>query len=185
MWAWWRGTQLVRTRVAKLAVSVPNFVRMMRGSSVNVIPGTAFFLTGDPDVVPSALLHNIKHNRVLHEQTVLLTVETLRVPYATAEERASVTPLGGCFVRLTLRFGFMETPNVSRAMDHARGGGAEVRRDGLDLLPGAQAGSCDGARAGAGDGQALRGAQPNGGGPDGLLPLPRDRVVELGERVAI
>jgi len=123
MWAWWRGTQSVKARVAKLAISVPNFVRMMRGSSVNVIPGTAFFLTGDPGIVPSALMHNIKHNRVLHEQTVLLTVETLRVPYATADERATVEMLGGCFVRLILRFGFMETPNVSRAMAHARAAG--------------------------------------------------------------
>jgi KUP system potassium uptake protein len=127
MWAWWRGTQLVRARVHKMAISVKSLCRSMRNSSVHVIPGTAFFLTGDSGIVPSALLHNIKHNRVLHEQTVLLTVETLRVPYATAEERASVEPLGGCFLRLILRFGFMETPNVSRAM--AMPGRAGLRFD--------------------------------------------------------
>ena len=94
MWAWWRGTQAMRARVLKLAIPVTVFVRMMRDSSVSVIPGTAFFLTGDPGIVPSALLHNIKHNRVLHEQTVLLTVETLRMPYATAEERVAVEKAG-------------------------------------------------------------------------------------------
>ncbi|MFO1203188.1 MAG: potassium transporter Kup [Tabrizicola sp.] len=185
MWAWWRGTQLVRARVAKLAVTVPNFVRMMRGSSVNVIPGTAFFLTGDPDIVPSALLHNIKHNRVLHEQTVLLTVETLRVPYATAEERATVEMLGGCFVRLILRFGFMETPNVTRAMAHARAAGLrfDVMASTFFL----------GRRRAVAKGQGLELALDRlyvalsriAADPTDFYHLPRDRVVELGERVAI
>jgi KUP system potassium uptake protein len=185
MWAWWRGTQLVRTRVGKLAVSVPNFVRMMRGSSVNVIPGTAFFLTGDPDIVPSALLHNIKHNRVLHEQTVLLTVETLRVPFATAEERATVEMLGGCFVRLTLRFGFMETPNVSRAMAHARAAGLK-----FDVMAST---FFLGRRRAVATGHGLELVMDKlyvalsriAADPTDFYHLPRDRVVELGERVAI
>jgi KUP system potassium uptake protein len=185
MWAWWRGTQAVRARVAKLAVSVPSFVRMMRSSSVNVIPGTAFFLTGDAGIVPSALLHNIKHNRVLHEQTVLLTVETLRVPYATADERASVEALGGCFMRLTLRFGFMETPNVSRAMAHARAAGLK-----FDVMAST---FFLGRRRAVATGHGLELAMDKlyvalsrmAADPTDFYHLPRDRVVELGERVAI
>ncbi|MES2915720.1 MAG: potassium transporter Kup [Pseudomonadota bacterium] len=185
MWAWWRGTQLVRARVAKLAVSVPSLVRMMRNSSVNVIPGTAFFLTGDPEIVPSALLHNIKHNRVLHEQTVLLTVETLRVPYATADERAFVEPLGGCFVRLTLRFGFMETPNVSRALAHARRAGLK-----FDVMAST---FFLGRRRAVATGEGLELVMDKvyvalarmAADPTDFYHLPRDRVVELGERVAI
>jgi KUP system potassium uptake protein len=96
---------------------------MMRNSSVNVIPGTAFFLTGDPGIVPSALLHNIKHNRVLHEQTVLPDgrdpAGALCHGRGTRQRRGA----GRLFLRLTLRFGFMETPNVSRAMAHARRAG--------------------------------------------------------------
>jgi KUP system potassium uptake protein len=114
------GFRLVKARVQKTAVAVPSFLRMMQKSSAHVIPRTAFFLTGDPDTVPSALMHNLKRNRVLQEQAVLLTVETFRVPFATVDERASVEFLHGPFVRLILRFGFMETPNVSRAMVHAR-----------------------------------------------------------------
>lgn len=185
MWAWWRGTQLVRARVAKLAVSVPSLVRMMRNSSVNVIPGTAFFLTGDPEIVPSALLHNIKHNRVLHEQTVLMTVETLRVPYATAEERATVEPLGGCFVRLVLRFGFMETPNVSRALAHARRAGLK-----FDVMAST---FFLGRRRAVATGEGLELVMDKvyvalarmAADPTDFYHLPRDRVVELGERVAI
>jgi KUP system potassium uptake protein len=185
MWAWWRGTQLVRARVAKLAVPVPSIVRMMRNSSVNIIPGTAFFLTGDPEIVPSALLHNIKHNRVLHEQTVFLTVETLRVPFATAEERAVVEPLGGCFIRLVLRFGFMETPNVSRAMTHARRAGLKFDVMGSTFFLGRR-------RAVAtGEGLELLldkfyvALSRFAADPTDFYHLPRDRVVELGERVAI
>ncbi|MCB6178814.1 potassium transporter Kup [Rhodobacter sp. Har01] len=185
MWAWWRGTQLVKARVHKLAVPVASFVRSMRGSSVNVIPGTGFFLTGDPDIVPSALLHNLKHNRVLHEQTVFLTVETLRVPYATAEERASVEALGGAFLRLTLRFGFMETPNVSRAMGHARKAGLrfDVMTSTFFL----------GRRRAVATGRGLELLMDRfyvaltrfAADPTDFYHLPRDRVVELGERVAI
>ena len=185
MGSWWRGAQLVRARVQKMAIAVPSFVRMMRNSSVNVIPGTAFFLTGESGIVPSALLHNIRHNRVLHEQTVLLTVETLRVPYATAEERASVEVLGGCFLRLTLRFGFMETPNVSRAMAHARRAGLrfDVMSSTFFL----------GRRRAVATGRGLELALDRfyvamsrfSADPTDFYHLPRDRVVELGERVAI
>jgi KUP system potassium uptake protein len=185
MWAWWRGTQLVRARVAKLAVSVPSLVRMMRNSSVNVIPGTAFFLTGDPEIVPSALLHNIKHNRVLHEQTVLMTVETLRVPYATAEERASVEPLGGCFVRLVLRFGFMETPNVSRALAHARRAGLKFDVMGSTFFLGRRRAVATGEGLELVMDKAYVALSRLAADPTDFYHLPRDRVVELGERVAI
>ena len=185
MWAWWRGTQLVRARVTKLAVSVPSLVRMMRNSSVNVIQGTAFFLTGDPEVVPSALLHNIKHNRVLHEQTVLLTVETLRVPYATAEERASVEPLGGCFVRVVLRFGFMETPNVSRAMAHARRAGLKFDVMSSTFFLGRRRAVATGSGLELVMDRIYVALARLAADPTDFYHLPRDRVVELGERVAI
>lgn len=185
MWAWWRGTQAVKARVAKLAISVPNFVRMMRNSSVNVIPGTAFFLTGDPGIVPSALLHNIKHNRVLHEQTVLLTVETLRVPYATAEERVTVEPLGGCFVRLILRFGFMETPNVSRAMAHARAAGLKFDVMASTFFLGRRRAVATGHGLELVMDKVYVALSRMAADPTDFYHLPRDRVVELGERVAI
>jgi KUP system potassium uptake protein len=185
MWAWWRGTQAVRERVAKLAVSVPSLVRMMRNSSVNVIPGTAFLLTGDPGIVPSALLHNIKHNRVLHEQTVLLTVETLRVPYATADERATVEPLGGCFIRVILRFGFMETPNVSRAMAHARRAGLKFDVMASTFFLGRRRAVATGRGVELAMDRIYVALARLAADPTDFYHLPRDRVVELGERVAI
>ncbi len=185
MWIWWRGAQLVRARVQKMAVSVASFVRMMRNSSVTIIPGTAFFLTGDPDIVPSALLHNIKHNRVLHEQTVFMTVETLRVPYATAEERATVEALGGCFVRVTLRFGFMETPNVSRAMAHARRAGLKFDVMASTFFLGRRRAVATGQGFELILDRAYVAISRFAADPTDFYHLPRDRVVELGERVAI
>ncbi|MEY4695650.1 MAG: potassium transporter Kup [Pseudomonadota bacterium] len=186
MWAWWRGTQTILAKSHKQLVGIEGFVRSMAHSSVHVVPGTAFFLTPDPTVVPSALLHNLKHNRVLHDQNVILTVETLRVPVATLDERATWEPLGPRFGRLTLRFGFMETPNVSRAMVHARRAGLRFdvmnssfflgrRRPvvtgpiGLDRLLDSTFALLNRFAA----------------DPSDFYHLPRDRVVELGERVAV
>lgn len=186
MAAWWRGSQRVMARVHKLAIPLNSFVRSMRDSSVHIIPGTAFFLTPDADVVPSALLHNLKHNRVLHDQTVLLTVETLRVPYATLEERASFEPLGGHFARLTLRFGFMETPNVSRAMVHARRAGLKFDVMATTFFLGRRRPVVAGRRGlGRVMDQLYAALSRLSADPTDYFHLPRDRVVELGERVAI
>lgn len=186
MAAWWRGTQRLLARVHRMAVPLAGFVRSMQRTSVRGIAGTAFFLTPDPEIVPSALLHNLKHNRGLHEQTVLLTVETLRVPYATADERARVEDLGGPFRRVTLRFGFMETPNVSRAMAHARRAGLKFDVMATTFFVGRRRPVVSGV---AGFGRVLDRLfellTRFSADPSDFYHLPRDRVVELGERVAI
>ena len=186
MAAWWRGSQRVNARLHKLAIPVKSFVRSMRNTSAHIIPGTAFFLTPDADVVPSALLHNLKHNRVLHDQTVLLTVETLRVPYATLDERAEYEVLGPHFAVLTLRFGFMETPNVSRAMSHARRAGLRFDVMTSTFFLGRRRPISSGA-AGFGSTMDRLYTMLNrlAADPSDYFHLPRDRVVELGERVAI
>lgn len=185
MWAWWRGTQSILARSHRQLVPIDSFVRSMSHSSVHVIPGTAFFLSPDPDVVPSALLHNLKHNHVLHDQTVILTIETLRVPLADTE-RATFETLGPHVARLTLRFGFMETPNVSRAMGAARRAGLrfDVMRTTFFL----------GRRRPVVKGtfgwqrvldQLYALLYRMSADPSDFYHLPRDRVVELGERVAV
>lgn len=186
MWAWWRGTQIIMAKSHKQLVALDGFVRSMRHSSVHIVPGTAFFLTPDPTVVPSALLHNLKHNRVLHDQNVLLTVESLRVPVARPEERASYEQLDDRFGRLTLRFGFMETPNVSRAMAFARKAGLKFdvmtssfflgRRRPVVTGPFGLSRMLDRLYA------LLTRLSAD---PSDFYHLPRDRVVELGERVAV
>jgi KUP system potassium uptake protein len=80
------------------------------------VPGTAVFLTANQDGVPHALLHNLKHNKVLHERNVLLTVETVEMPTAEAGERVAVETLGDGFYKLTLRYGFAEDPHVPKTI---------------------------------------------------------------------
>lgn len=120
MASWWRGTQLSMARSGRDMVGLNDFAERMQRSSTHRVPGVALFLTSTPAAVPPALLHNLKHNRVLHERNVIVTVETLRVPHVADEERAVYEPINESFARLRLRFGFMETPNVSKALSLAR-----------------------------------------------------------------
>ncbi len=186
MTAWWRGTQSILARSHRQAVALDSFARSMARSSVHIVPGTAFFLSPEADVVPSALLHNLKHNRVLHDQTVILTIETVRVPHADPAERVVFEVLGPHFRRLTLRFGFMETPNVSRALVDARRAGLKFdvmqttfflgRRRPIVTNP-------PGLRRLLDRTYAL--LHRLAADPSEYYRLPRDRVVELGERVAV
>jgi KUP system potassium uptake protein len=186
MWAWWRGTQQTLAASQRTKIALDSFVAQMEQSSAHVIPGTAFFLTPDPDVVPSALLHNLKHNRVRHEQTVLLTVETLRVPLATPDERISLEQMTPGFVRLIVRFGFMETPNVSRALGLARRAGLKFdvmtttfflgRRRFVVVGPFGIGRIFD---------QIYAFLSRLSADPTEYYHLPRNRVVELGERTAL
>jgi KUP system potassium uptake protein len=84
------------------------------------VPGTAVFLTSDPDFAPTALLHNLKHNKVLHEHNVVLTILTADTPRVPDEERVRMTPVSPHFSRVALKFGYMEQPNVPRALVIAR-----------------------------------------------------------------
>jgi len=186
MWAWWRGTQLVLVKAHRQKVRLESFVTSMAHSSVHVVQGTAFFLSPDPDVVPTALLHNLKHNRVLHEQNIIVTIESLRIPVAPPDERASYAALGPHFGRLVLRFGFMETPNVSRAMGQARRAGLRFDVMASSFFIGRK-------RPVVSAPFGLRRIMDRlyallsrfSADPSDFYHLPRDRVVELGERVAI
>jgi KUP system potassium uptake protein len=116
MRTWRRGRELVRQQVNRDSLRIEHFVESVMLEPPLRVPGTAIFMTPSNDYVPSALLHNLKHNQVLHERNVLLTVETLAVPRAQGEERVAWLELGHGFSRLNLRFGYMEDPDVPRAL---------------------------------------------------------------------
>jgi KUP system potassium uptake protein len=186
MWAWWRGTQLVLVKAHKQLVPLEGFVRSMARSSAHVVPGTAFFLSPDADVVPSALLHNLKHNRVLHTQNIVLTIETLRTPTADPEDRAEYQALGERFGRLTLRFGFMETPNVSRAMIEARKAGLKFDVMSSSFFLGRRRPVVSGPLTAKRMLDRLYAILTRfAADPSEFYSLPRDRIVELGERVSV
>jgi KUP system potassium uptake protein len=95
-------------------------IESLEKSPPHTVPGTAIFLTGDRLSAPTALLHSLKHYKVLHESNVILTIETQGIPRVTQEERVEIERIGDRFMRLILHFGYMERPNVPRALALAR-----------------------------------------------------------------
>jgi KUP system potassium uptake protein len=122
MTSWRRGRQALFRRLSADGLSVESFLARLPSSAVRV-RGTAIFMTGTPEAVPHALLHNLKHNKVLHERIVLMTVRTEEEPRVAPEERIEVERLKDGFWRVILRYGFIEEPNIPEALAHcaARG----------------------------------------------------------------
>ena len=96
-------------------------------NSATRVAGTAVFMTSTADGVPHALLHNLKHNKVLHERVILLTVKIADVPYVEQEKRCLLEDLGSGFHRLVIKFGFMQEPDVPAALKLVTGCGAEFK----------------------------------------------------------
>jgi len=113
---WRRGRQILHEEVQKEGIRLDAFIPGLMLAPPVRVPGTAVFLTSDKGVVPHALMHNLKHNKVLHERNVFLTAETLSVPYAAADKRLKIESIGDDFYRVIVRFGFMETPDVPLAL---------------------------------------------------------------------
>ena len=116
MRSWRRGRELVHAQVNRDSLRIEHFVGNLVAHPPTRVPGTAVFLTPSNQYMPPAMLHNLKHNKVLHERNVLLSVEVLGVPRADAAERIAHSDLGHGFARLTLRFGYLEDPDVPRAL---------------------------------------------------------------------
>jgi len=117
---WQRGTRILLHKTRKTEVPLESLLRSMEKKPPHIVPGTAVFLTSDPDFAPTALLHNLKHNKVLHEHNVILTIVTADTPRVREEARVSIKQVSPSFARVALTFGYMETPNVPKALAIAR-----------------------------------------------------------------
>jgi len=120
MTSWKRGRDLLLARWKQDSLPLASFLARLPQSRTVRVPGMAVFLTGNPDYVPTALLHNLKHNKVLHERVLFVTVENLDVPEAGGEMRSEVHELAPGIHRVMLRYGFMESPNIPRALEELR-----------------------------------------------------------------
>jgi KUP system potassium uptake protein len=120
MYTWRRGTRLLFEKTRRLETPLEDLVRMLEKKPPQIVPGTAVFLTSDPKSAPTALMHSLKHYKVLHEKNVILTVETTHTPRVHNDERVRIEPVGATFMRVLIRFGYMETPNIPRALAIAR-----------------------------------------------------------------
>jgi KUP system potassium uptake protein len=120
MYTWRRGSRLLFEKTRRQETPLDDLVRMLERKPPQRVPGTAVFLTSDPKSAPTALMHSLKHYRVLHEKNIILSVETTHTPRVDQAKRVHIEPVGATFLRVLLRFGYMETPNIPKALGVAR-----------------------------------------------------------------
>jgi KUP system potassium uptake protein len=120
IWTWRRGVVILIKKTRRIEVPLQDLIQSLEKRPPHIVKGTAVFLTSDPNFVPTALLHNLKHNKVLHEHNVILTIETAQTPRVDPAERVRMENISEKFSTVALRFGFMESPNVPRALAIAR-----------------------------------------------------------------
>jgi KUP system potassium uptake protein len=120
IWTWRRGVAILVIKTRRIEVPLTDLIKSLEKRPPHIVKGTAVFLTSDPSFVPTALLHNLKHNKVLHEHNVILTIQTAQTPRVDLSERVHMEKISDKFSLVRLRFGFMESPNVPKALVIAR-----------------------------------------------------------------
>ncbi len=120
MWTWERGTRLLAIKSRRESIPLTDLIAMIEAKLPQRAPGTAIFLTSDPEAAPVALLHNLKHNAVLHDKNIIATVQTIDRPRVDEHDRITIDKLNDDFYRLVIRYGFMETPNLPKALSKCR-----------------------------------------------------------------
>ena len=186
MTSWKRGRELLALRWQQDSLPLTTFLARLPHSRTVRVPGMAVFMTGSPDYVPGALLHNLKHNKVLHEKVLFVTVTTNDVPEIPASERAKITELAPGIHRVLLSYGYMESPNLPRELGLLREQGLVVEPMQASYFLGRET-----LVAAMAPKMAIwrmwlflvlaRNATP----ATEFFRIPSDRVVELGVRVAI
>jgi KUP system potassium uptake protein len=117
MTSWKRGRDLLLSRWKQSSMPLAPFLARLPQSRIIRVPGLAVFMTSNPDYVPTSLLHNLKHNKVLHENVLFVTVENEDVPEVSPTRRSEVADLAPGIHRVVLRYGFMESPNIPRELE--------------------------------------------------------------------
>jgi KUP system potassium uptake protein len=186
MLTWRRGARILAAKTRRLETPLDLLIQSLEKSKPHRVTGTAVFLTAAPESAPTALLHSLKHYKVLHENNVILTIITENIPRVAPQDRVEMEPLGDGFMRVILHFGFMETPNIPKALAIARKLGwtfdimstsfflsrRSVRPDARSGMPAWQ------------DKIFIFLAQ-NADDASSYFQLPTDRVVEIGTQVTV
>ena len=188
MTTWRRGREVMFARLNEVSVPLAPFLKSLFKDPPHRVTGTAIFLTATPDATPHALLHNLNHNKVLHERVVFLTVEIRDVPWVNFEERVTCERMGhGCW-RVRVRFGFMNRPDVMRALEVCGALGLE-----FDMMQTSFFLSRQQVVPGAGGPSKMprwrermfSAMARNAGNVTDYFGIPTNRVIELGTRVEI
>ena len=186
MMTWQRGRELLHDKRRAEAIDLRDFLTAVMASPPTRVDGTAVFLTGEPGIVPNALLHNLKHNKVLHAQNLFVTVHNHEVPWIGMDKRLQIEPLGGDCWQVTVNYGFKNDPDLPRALGLMRGRGCE-----LDGMTTSYFLSRDVVTPSVGSGMApwreklFAQMHHNASGVADFLNLPSNAVVELGSKIEI
>ncbi len=186
MWTWVRGTNLLREKTRRDSIPLMDLLAMLRKSAPHRVPGTAVFLTPDPNLAPTALLHNIKHNKVLHERVLVISVVTENTPRVKPDKRFEIEPLADGFTRAILHFGFMESPRVPAALAAMRKSGFKYDIMSTSFFLGRRSiqASVSSEMPAWQDRLFVALTKQSINAPD-FFAIPTDRAVELGARVTI
>ena len=126
MITWKDGRELLNQTLRELSIDLKSFLEAVFVSPPARVPGTAVFLSAQPDIVPNALMHNLKHNKVLHEQNLFVTVRSHEVPWIGINKRLEVQPLGHDCWQVTVNYGFKNDQNLPRALGLLSGRGIDL-----------------------------------------------------------
>jgi KUP system potassium uptake protein len=185
MTTWKTGRRILADRLTSRSIPIEEFVAGLPRMEIARVPGTAVFMTAQPRGTPPALAHNLRHNKVLHEQVITLVVTVMQMPYVPDEERLWVRPMGHGIFDVALRVGFMEDLDVPRALQQARHFGLAIGDDATYFL-GRETLIVTPARGMASWREKLFVFMSrNAGRAAGFFRLPTDRVVELGVQVEL
>jgi KUP system potassium uptake protein len=186
MLTWTRGAQLLSDKTRRESVPMQDLAEILHNRAPHRVAGTAMFLTSDPDVAPVALMHNLKHNKVLHEKNIILTVVTAETPRVRDEDRVKIEPFSDDFTKITVTYGFMESPNLPAALALCRKQGLKFdimatsfflgRRS---VVPAAQSGMP------LWQDKLFIFLMKNAANPTDFFQIPPGRVVELGTQVTL
>jgi KUP system potassium uptake protein len=186
MGTWRRGSRLLFEKTRRSEVPLASLIPKLEAHPPPRVPGTAVFLTSDPESAPTALLHSLKHYKVLHANNAILTVLTVEKPRVADSERVKIEPLSETFTRITARFGFAETPHVPRALAIARkqGWSFDIMSTSFFLSRRSLRHATDSALPPWQD-RIFRTLARNADDASSYFQIPTDRVVEIGTQVMI
>jgi KUP system potassium uptake protein len=136
MMTWKRGREILAERLTARAIPLEDFMASINGNPPVRVPGTAVFMTAQPRGTPPALAHNLRHNKVLHERVVVLTVRTEPTPHVPADRQVAMNPLGTGVFNVAVIYGFMQDPDVPDALRLARAAGLEIDDDDITYFLG-------------------------------------------------
>jgi KUP system potassium uptake protein len=186
MVTWKQGRRLMAERLRDESIDLPSFLESVFISPPTRVPGTAVFLVSDQGMTPNAMLHNLKHNKVLHERNLFVTVRHHEVPWIAKDKRCDIEPLGNDCWQVTVHFGFKNEPDVPDALERLRASGCVV--EDMDtsyflsrdiVIPTLGGGMADWRE------KLFAGMHRNAAAAADFLRLPANRVVELGSKVEI